>query len=142
MPTLSALSGTCAVADTCAAETGLRPCPVLAVASVTGESEVAPVSALAFLAYVLVYGWIYSREQSQSKLNKAEPHKTEQRKTKESKRDRTRPDQIRSDQQNEWILSLKQCDNRELLWQKNITMYGRRDADAYVIGTVRNRRRR
>ena len=54
MPTLSTLSGTCAVAETCAAETGLRPCPVLAAASVTGESEVAPVSALAFLAYAFV----------------------------------------------------------------------------------------
>ena len=40
MPTLSGLAGGCAVADTCAAETGLATWPVLAVASVTGESEV------------------------------------------------------------------------------------------------------
>ena len=39
MPTSSGLAGGCAVADTCGAETGSATCPVLAVASVTGDSE-------------------------------------------------------------------------------------------------------
>ena len=42
MPTLSELAGGCAVADTRIAETGLATWPVLAVASVTDDSEVAP----------------------------------------------------------------------------------------------------
>ena len=61
MPTLSGLAAGCAIADTCGAETGLVTCPVLAVASITGDSEVAmreqvaPVSTLAVLDYVPVY---------------------------------------------------------------------------------------
>ena len=64
MPTLSGLAGGCAVTNTCAAETALTTCPVLAVASITGESEVAtreqvaPVSAPAVSGYVSVYGCI------------------------------------------------------------------------------------
>ena len=58
MPTLSALAGICAVANTCGVETGSAICPVVAVASVTGDSEVAaweqvaPVSAPTVSAYV------------------------------------------------------------------------------------------
>ena len=72
MPTLSGLAGGCAVADTCGAETGLATCPVVALASVTGESEVAtgekvePVSAQAVLHYASVYA---CRVMSNHKLN-------------------------------------------------------------------------
>ena len=41
MPTLSGLAGVYAVADTCAAETGLATWPLLSAASVTGDSKVA-----------------------------------------------------------------------------------------------------
>ena len=41
MPTLSGLAVGCAIADTCGAETGLTTWPVLSVASITGDSEVA-----------------------------------------------------------------------------------------------------
>ena len=56
MPTLSGQAGACAMADTCAAETELMPSPVLSVASVTGEAEVASREELTFSAYVIVYG--------------------------------------------------------------------------------------
>ena len=42
MPTFSGLEGGCAMANTCAAETGLATWPVLSVASVTGDSKGAP----------------------------------------------------------------------------------------------------
>ena len=54
MPNSSGLAGICTVV--CGVETGSATCAVLAVASVTGESEVAAVFALTVLAYVLVYG--------------------------------------------------------------------------------------
>ena len=55
MPTLSRLAEGCAIADTCAAETGLATWPVPAVASVTDDSEVArrELSAPAVSNYVI-----------------------------------------------------------------------------------------
>ena len=50
MPTLSGVAGGCAVADTCGVETALATWPVLAVASITGESEAAAREELASIA--------------------------------------------------------------------------------------------
>ena len=61
VPTLSGRAGGCAMADACAAETGLMPYPALAVLSVNGKSEVAPRDSVApalspaLLNYVTVY---------------------------------------------------------------------------------------
>ena len=68
MPTLSGLAGVCAIADTCAAETGLATCPLLSVASVTGDCKVASRerSAPAVSNYVISI-WMYGETKTELK---------------------------------------------------------------------------
>ena len=104
MPTSSGLVGGCTNADACAAETGLAPCPTLAVVSVTGGSEVAPresiapASALTVSAYVKVYGSTIVSNHKPTEIKK-NTTKTEQKRTKENRPDRIRPDQSKKKEQ-------------------------------------------
>ena len=94
--TLAEMGGGCAVAETCAAETELAPWPVLAVASITGDSEIVPrkqvaaVSAQAVLDYVSVYGY--------AAMSKKKRNEIKHNKTKENKREKKRAEQTRSKQ--------------------------------------------
>ena len=94
--TLAEMGGGCAVAETCAAETELAPWPVLAVASITGDSEIVPRKQVAAASALIVVD--YASMYEHAAMNNEKRNEIKHNRTKENKREKKRAEQTRSKQ--------------------------------------------